>query len=167
MRADTPALTVRHIFPQRAASYMSTNPREILVRRSVSPLILLALVGVVILAGCSDDDCELNPDDPTQYVVVGFWSSADCSGDPVATNAFPVESTAPCYCWPGHSGENSADTFMCDPANRTFTYTQYGSLTCGEDDDTPTVKTVYSDQCKQDIPPTLYAKILDYGACEP
>ena len=127
---------------------------------------LLILSSVIALSACSsDDDCPTNPEDPTQYVIVGFWTTTDCSGDPVATNAFPVEPESPCYCWPGNSGENSADTFSCDPENATFTYTQYNSLTCGEDDTTPTVKTIYSDRCEQDIPPTLYARILDYGAC--
>jgi len=119
-----------------------------------------------VLGACgSDDECPPNQDDPSQYVIVGFWSSTDFSGEPVATNAFPVKAESPCYCWPGNSGENSADTFSCDPENGTFTYTQYNSLTCGEDDNSPTPKTIYSDQCKQDIPPTLYAKIIDYGAC--
>ena len=82
-------------------------------------------------------------------------------------NAFPVVQDAPCYCWPGNSGENSADTFSCDTEAMTFTYTQYNTLTCGEGDNTPTVKTIYSDKCEQDIPENLYSKIIDFGACDP
>ena len=134
-----------------------------------------ALVGMMVgfcalgVSGCDSeaDDCPVNPDDPTKYVIVGFWKTTDCSGDPETTNAFPVEGNAPCYCWPGNSGENSADTFSCDPDTNSFTYVQYGSLTCGQDDNTPTSKTVYTDRCEQDIPPTLYARIVDYGACTP
>ena len=113
----------------------------------------------------SDDDCSLNPMDPERFVIVGFWATDDCSGDPIATNAFPVTDDGSCYCWPGHSGENSADDFSCDATAGTFTYTQYGSLTCGEDDPTPTVKTVSVDACHQDIPPTLYTRIVDMGPC--
>jgi hypothetical protein len=111
-------------------------------------------------------DCLPNPSDPTQYVIVGFWNGdPQCAGDPIMTNAFPVEADAPCYCWPGNSGENSADGFACDPSANSFTYTQYNSLSCGEGDNTPTVKTTYTDQCTQDIPMNLYSKIVDYGAC--
>jgi hypothetical protein len=46
---------------------------------------------------------------------VGFWETADCSGDPVATNSFPIDA---------------------------------------------------STTCQQDIPPTIYAMILDNSACE-
>lgn len=129
-------------------------------------MMFLMLAALILAGGCSDDECDPNPSDPTQFVIVGFYTNSDCSGDPIATNAFPVTIDSPCYCWPGNSGENSADTFICDPDNRTFTYTQYNSLTCGEDDNTPTVKTV-SETCAQDIPPTLHSKIIDFGACAP
>jgi hypothetical protein len=110
--------------------------------------------------------CEPNPADAERYVIVGFWVDDDtCSGNPTITNAFPVSAADGCYCWPGSSGENSADSFSCDTDAQTFSYTQYNSLTCGEDDDTPTLKTVSTDACTQDIPPTLHAKIVDYGAC--
>ena len=36
---------------------------------------------------------------------------------------------------------------------------------CGEGDDSPVSKTVYTEACEQDYPPNLYAKIIDYGAC--
>ena len=123
---------------------------------------------MLFLLACAtaSESCEPNPTDPTQYVIVGFWNEdPTCSGEPMVTNAFPVEDDAGCYCWPGSSGENSADTFVCDPDDQSFTYTQYNSLTCGVDDDTPTVKTSYTDACMQDIPDNLYAKIVDYGAC--
>ena len=128
------------------------------------------LLGLVVcMAACDssskEEECPVNPEDPEQYIIVGFWDVDDCSGDPIAINSFPVDNTAECYCWPGNSGENSADSFSCDPDSQSFTYTQYGSLTCGEDDNTPTSKTVYTDRCEQDIPPTLYSQIIDYGAC--
>ena len=99
-------------------------------------------------------------------VVIGFWTTADCSGDPVSTNSYPVEAGAPCYCWPGHSGENSADTFSCNGGDGSFTYTQYGSLTCGAGDNTPVTKTSFTTRCEKDIPPTLSSRIIDYTACE-
>jgi len=133
--------------------------------------ILLGLALVCAAWSCSDGDdsgCIVNPLDTTQYVIVivivGFWTTSDCSGDPVAQNAFPGAKDAPCDCWPGHSGENSADTFVCDAAAKTFTYTQFNSLTGGAGDTTPTVKTVTMD-CKQDIPPTLSPRIVNFGAC--
>ena len=129
----------------------------------VSIIVLLA-AALSMTWGCADDSCTLNPNDPTRFVIVGFYTNSDCSGDPVETNAFPVDPASPCYCWPGNSGENSADNFTCDAENITFTYTQYNSLTCGADDNTPTVKTV-TEECEQDIPPTLHSKIIDFGAC--
>ena len=136
------------------------------------PLYISTLFSIVsimcffMMLSCdSNEDCPVNPEYPSKYVIVGFWSNTDCSGDPVAVNSFPVKATEGCYCWPGNSGENSADQFSCNPDQQSFTYTQYGSLTCGADDNTPTQKTVYMDQCKQDIPPTLYSKIINYGAC--
>ncbi len=99
-------------------------------------------------------------------IQVGFWETSDCSGEPVALNSFSIEAAADCYCWPGHSGENSADTFSCNDGDGSFTYTQYGSLECGAGDNSPTEKTVYTTSCEQDIPPTLYTMILDYSPCE-
>jgi len=138
-----------------------------------------ALLALLWLGACSSDDsedsdgsdgsddsseCVTNDQDPSRYVLVGFYKTTDCSGEPVQVNAFPVDPGASCYCWPGSSGKNSADAFTCDANLRTFTYTQYNSLTCGAGDDTPTTKTV-SESCEQDIPPELYSKIIDYGAC--
>ena len=126
------------------------------------------IVGLVAACGEGTDtgECLPNDTDPTQFVIVGFWNDdPSCSGEPMMTNAFPVREEAGCYCWPGQSGENSADGFVCDPDASGFAYVQYNSLTCGEGDDTPTEKTTYLDQCTQDIPQNLYSKIVDYGAC--
>ena len=124
------------------------------------------LSALLLLSACGAESgtCEVI-DSGTDRVVVGFWERDDCSGDPVATNSFPVDASADCYCWPGNSGENSADTFTCN-ADGSFTYTQYGSLDCGLSDDSPTPKTVYTTDCQQDIPPTIYAMILDNSACQ-
>jgi len=82
-------------------------------------------------AGDTDTaDCEVLPEDP-DYVQIGFWMNSECSGEPIKVNSFPVEPDAPCYCWPGHSGENSAIDFSCDPGAQSFTYTQYTTPTCG------------------------------------
>lgn len=127
------------------------------------PALLFSLMS---LGGCRDDgECDAIAEGDGR-VVVGFWDNDDCSGDPIITNSFPVLSDAPCYCWPGNSGENSADTYACDPDNDAFTYVQYNSLDCGSGDDSPTSKTVYSTTCTEDIPPTLHAMIIDYAACE-
>ena len=117
-------------------------------------------------SGGDDGSCEPNPTDPSHFVVVGFWNNdPSCTGEPMITNSFPVTADAGCYCWPGNSGSNSADSFSCDTSAQSFTYTQYNSLTCGDGDNTPTVKTAYVDQCTQDIPQNLYKKIVDFGAC--
>ena len=121
---------------------------------------------VVMATACgSKGECEAIPEGEGR-VQVGFWENADCSGEPMITNSFPIEPDADCYCWPGNSGENSADSFSCNDGDGSFTYVQYNTLECGVGDDTPTTKTVYTDECKQDIPPTVYARILDYTACE-
>ena len=120
----------------------------------------------LFLSACdSAEECPVNPEDSSKYVIVGFWETDDCSGEPIAKNSFPIDNSDGCYCWPGNSGENSAEDFECDTDNNAFVYTQYGSLTCGEGDNTPTTKTVYTDKCEQDIPPTLYSQIIDYTAC--
>ena len=124
----------------------------------------LAVVMLVLSAcGSEPGTCEVI-ETGADRVVVGFWKTTDCSGDPVATNSFPVDPDAGCYCWPGSSGENSADAFACND-DGSFTYTQYGSLDCGVSDNSPTEKTVYTDRCEQDTPPTLYAMIIDGDAC--
>ena len=66
-------------------------------------------------SGGDDGSCEPNPTDPSRFVVVGFWNNdPDCTGEPMITNSFPVTADAGCYCWPGNSGSNSADSFSCD-----------------------------------------------------
>jgi len=131
---------------------------------------LRTFLGLALLTGCeqtSSETCEPNESDPSQFVTIGFWKDdPTCSGEPMITNAFPTDPAAGCYCWPGNSGENSADTYACDPSEGSFTYTQYNSLDCGASDNTPTVKTAYTDRCEQDIPESLYAMIVDYTACE-
>jgi len=114
--------------------------------------------------GTSDEDCTKNTDDLSSYVQVGFWKTTDCSGDPIQTNNFPIANDAPCYCWPGSSGENSAHLFQCDKAAKSFTYKQHTDLVCGEGSNSNS-KTVHIDKCVQDYPPTLYSKIIDFGAC--
>ena len=125
----------------------------------------LALFMLLACGEADDGACDVVPEGEGR-VTVGFWETEDCSGEPVTTNSFPIEPDADCYCWPGHSGENSADSFSCNDGDGSFTYTQYGSLECGAGDDSPTEKTVYTTSCEQDMPPTLYAMILDYSACE-
>lgn len=132
--------------------------------RTLATALLAACVGLGSACSSDSDDCPLNENDPAKYVIVGFWKTTDCSGDPVQKNAFPVTADAPCYCWPGGSGENSAHAFSCDKAAKTFTYKQHTDLVCGEGSNS-NVKTVHTDKCVQDNPPTLYARILDYGAC--
>ena len=134
------------------------------LRRSTYSLLALFLAAYAV--GCSSDEggCDKNAEDPARYVTVGFWKTTDCSGAPISTNFFPVTSDAPCYCWPGSSGDNSAFKFSCDVSAKSFTYTQHTTLTCNGGN--TNTKTVYTDQCVQDVPPTLYAKILNYQACE-
>ena len=122
---------------------------------------------VQLLMSCEDkmEECPVIAEEEGR-LLVGFWENDDCSGDPVTTNSFPISSSAECYCWPGNSGENSADDFSCNADEESFTYTQYGSLDCGVSDNTPTTKTVYTNTCTEDIPPTLHAMILDYSPCQ-
>jgi len=124
----------------------------------------LTIAALSLYACGGDSDCEAI-EDGDDRVTVGFWDTEDCSGEPIAINSFPVDPAASCYCWPGNSGENSADTFACN-ADGSFTYTQYNSLDCGVSDSSPTEKTVYSTRCEQDIPPTIYAMIIDDTACD-
>ncbi len=104
--------------------------------------------------------------DAEHFVTISFWRNNDCSGEPVASNSFPVDyGNERCYSWPGRSGANSATNFMC--AADSFSYTQWTTLTCSGGMNPPgTVKTNYSDQCTQDVPPALYAKVTDFSGCE-
>ena len=115
--------------------------------------------------GTGGGACELHSIDATKYVIIGFWDAAtspDCTGDPIAQNAFPIDDSDGCYCWPGHSGENSADHFVCDKAAGSFTYDQYTSLTCGASN--ATTKTTTS-ECAPDVPASLKSKLIDMSAC--
>lgn len=128
-------------------------------------IIAVSLLAIATALGCGSsagtDSCPVNAPS-SKFVQIGFWKTTDCSGTPISTNNFPVDPAAPCYCWPGHSGENSANSFKCDKAASSFTYSQYQNLTCGT---VATVKTSYTTKCQQDVPPTLYAKIIDFTAC--
>lgn len=130
-------------------------------------MIALFQVSVLLWAlGCDSAD-ECDPiEEGEGRVTVGFWENDTCSGEPMIVNSFPIEQDAPCYCWPGNSGENSADSFTCNDDGESFTYVQYNSLTCGDGDNSPTTKTVYTTSCEQDTPSTIYAMIVDYSACE-
>lgn len=83
----------------------------------------LMILPVVLVSCGSDPDTCSAIESGEDRVVLGFWESADCSGEPVAANSFPVAADADCYCWPGSSGENSADAFTCNP-DGSFTDTQ-------------------------------------------
>ncbi len=113
-------------------------------------------------AGGASGDCTVNPIDPTKYVIIGFWKTTDCSGDPIAQNAFPIDDSGGCYCWPGHSGENSAKNFVCDKAAGTFAYDQSTDLVCGT---FGAKKESSLTECRPDVPPTLNSKIIDMSAC--
>lgn len=85
-----------------------------------------------------------------------------CSGDPIAQNAYPIDDTEGGHCWPGHSGESSAQRFECDSAPGTFAYDQYTNLTCGGE---ATHEEPSTTECRVDVPATLHSKIMDMGVC--
>jgi hypothetical protein len=143
-----------------------------------------AVIGVWmcgIIAGCDgsteSDGFVASPSTPTalsaptsteseRYVTVGFWNDPACGGAPVAMNRFPVHyGETRCYSWPGRSGENSASRFSC--GQDSFSYTQWTTLTCsGGQNPAGTRKTSNMTTCTQDFPPTLYARVLDFGGCQ-
>ncbi len=100
-----------------------------------------------------------------RYVTVGFWTDPACGGTPVSTNRFPVHyGDSQCYAWPGRSGENSASRFLCGQDR--FSYTQWTTLTCsGGQNPSGTRKTSTLTGCTQDVPPTLYARVVDFSGC--
>ena len=148
-----------------------------------SRLHALRLGGFVLLLGaigCGDSDSLAGGSVPTvgpgasptpttaageRYVTVGFWSDPTCTGPPANTNRFPVHyGDTQCYSWPGRSGANSASRFAC--GDRTFSYTQWTTLTCsGGQNPAGTRKTTPLTGCTQDVPPTLYARVLDFSGC--
>lgn len=106
------------------------------------------------------------PTGAERYVTVGFWSDSTCGGTPVSTNRFPVHyGDTQCYTWPGRSGENSASRFSCGADS--FSYTQWTTLTCsGGQNPSGTRKTSNLTDCTQDVPPTLYARVVDFSGCQ-
>lgn len=100
-----------------------------------------------------------------RFVTVGFWQDPACSGEPTNTTAFPVGyGDTQCFAWPGRSGENSASRFSC--GEQSFSYTQWTTLVCsGGQVPEGTRKTVGTATCTQGVPPTQYARILDFSGC--
>ena len=100
-----------------------------------------------------------------RFVTVGFWQDPACTGEPNNTTAFPVDyGDTQCFAWPGRSGENSASRFSC--GEQSFGYTQWTTLTCsGGQVPEGTRKTVGTSTCTQGVPPTQYARILDFSGC--
>ena len=139
----------------------------------IRPVLLPVPSTVLVVASCSASGepggdsagCDAIPGGEDR-VVIGFWDTPECSGDPLTTNSFPVESDADCYCWPGNSGQNSAMSFSCNGGDGSFTYDQYSTPVCGSEGASPTTRTSFTTECKQHIPPTLHSRIVDYEACE-
>lgn len=130
--------------------------------------IFLAMAGLVTRGFAAEPSQPLQPprvEDAEHFVTISFWRTSDCSGDPVATNNFPVDyADQRCYSWPGRSGANSATRFSC--GFNSFTYTQWTTLGCNGGMNPPgRVKTTYTDQCTRDVPPTLHARITDFSGC--
>ncbi len=100
-----------------------------------------------------------------RFVTVGFWQDPACAGEPSNTTAFPVDyGDTQCFAWPGRSGENSASRFSC--GEQSFSYTQWTTLICsGGQVLGGTRKTVGTATCTQGVPPTQYARILDFSGC--
>ena len=145
-----------------------------------SYLVGVAIVMLLLVVGCGGADgagggaasAVVPGTTPTptatgaeRYVTVGFWADPTCSGPPTNTNRFPVHyGDTQCYSWPGRSGENSASRFAC--GDGTFSYMQWTTLTCsGGQNPTGTRKTTPLTGCTQDIPPTLYARVVDFSGC--
>ena len=130
-------------------------------------------IGVVLLSMACGPSNPVSPPQastPTpagssRFVTIGFWTDPTCSGAPASTNQFPVQfGDTQCYTWPGRSGENSASRFSCGPDS--FSYTQWTTLTCsGGQNPAGTRKTSTLTGCTQDVPPTLYARIVDFSGC--
>ncbi len=107
-----------------------------------------------------------NADQPAGRIVkVGFWSEPTCSGNPNNTSDFPVDyGDTLCFSWPGRSGQNSASRFVC--GDQQMSYTQWTTLTCsGGRVPEGTRKMVSTVECIQGVPPTQYARILDFSGC--
>lgn len=107
-----------------------------------------------------------NPVVSARYVTVGFWQDPACAGEPGSTSAFPVDyGDGLCFVWAGRSGENSASRFEC--GQESFSYTQWTTLTCsGGQVPAGTRKTVTTNGCSQGVPPTQYARIVEFSGCQ-
>ncbi|WP_444996611.1 multicopper oxidase family protein [Aliikangiella sp. IMCC44359] len=120
------------------------------------------------------NDSEVPPG-KGKLIVVGFWQQTKdsstqetdnpCAGEPHFKIAFPVEyGNDKCYAWKhwdinGKAHENSASRFHCK--NGKLEYTQWTTYTCsGGINSKGTIKEASITQCKQDIPPELYSKLL-------
>ena len=148
------------------------------MKRSIQKELLIGLIVVLVLSGCSSSSTNQpvvsNSDQSSTYTVlsegepvvtVGIWETDDCSGEPIGTITFPVDyADQQCYTWAGSSGENSATNFSC--GENSFSYTQWTSLTCssGQRPDGNN-KNVYTNQCQQDLPPTIYSQIIEFSGC--
>jgi len=138
---------------------------------------VISVVLAVTVAGCGGSSgVPLSPSAPTatpappaaggeRYVTVAFWNDPACAGEPANSNRFPVHfGDTQCYTWPGRSGENSASRFAC--GSDSFSYTQWTTLTCsGGQVPAGTRKTTTLTGCTQDVPPTLYARVIDFSGC--
>ena len=148
------------------------------MKRSTQKALAVGLTMLLVLSGCNSKSTSQPADsnrnqssnytelpEGTPIVTVGIWKTNDCSGDMVGTITFPVNyADQQCYTWAGNSGENSATNFSC--GENSFFYTQWTSLTCsGGQRLDGTDKTVYTEQCQQDVPPTIYSKIIDFSGC--
>lgn len=144
---------------------------------SIQNVLFVGLTVVLILSGCSDNSSsqpeDSNNDTPqyttlpegTPLVTIGIWKTDDCSGDTEMTITLPANyADQQCYTWAGNSGENSATNFSC--GDNSFSYTQWTTLTCsGGYNPEGTDKTVYTTECQQDVPPTIYSRIIDFSGC--
>ena len=110
-------------------------------------------------------------------VFIEFWANPEggvegapcpvsCDGNPISKNWYPIaDEQDQCYQWPGSSGENSMRHGTCQPYSSgggTFDLTQWLSCDCTNEE---THKTVFSSDCRIDIPPSLCAKVTDYASC--
>lgn len=102
--------------------------------------------------GSEGDDCPVSCDDGS--IIKEQWYAVE---DDTANPS--------CYQWPGNSGENSMISGTChvDTNDQSFTYDQFTTCTC---EGNANSKTVHTDRCVVDTPPTLCSKIIDYSGCE-
>lgn len=139
---------------------ISNTPLAVIALRTDPTYQLYTTLPPATLASDGSTESAIN-----RYVTVGFWQDAMCSGEPTGTTAFPVNyGDSQCFSWPGRSGENSASRFSC--GDQSFSYTQWTTLTCSNGQvPQGTRKTVTVTGCTQGVPPTQYARILDFSGC--